>query len=77
MTSQLFEKTNIGDLQLKNRISMAPMTRSRAGESRIPNELMAEHYYQCASAGLLITEAAVVSAQGNGCIGSLVFIRMR
>ncbi|MBY8999246.1 MAG: alkene reductase, partial [Candidatus Thorarchaeota archaeon] len=40
------------------------------GAERIPNELMAEYYFQRASAGLLITEATVVSAQGNGWIGS-------
>jgi len=66
----LFEKTKIGDLTLKNRIAMAPMTRGRAGESRVANEIMAEHYFQRSSAGLIITEATVVSAQGNGWVGS-------
>jgi N-ethylmaleimide reductase len=46
------------------------MTRGRAGAERIANELMAEYYFQRASAGLLITEATVVSAQGNGWVGS-------
>ncbi|MDJ0622338.1 MAG: alkene reductase [Desulfocapsaceae bacterium] len=70
MTSPLFEKTTIGDLQLTNRIAMAPMTRGRAGDSRIPNEIMAEYYHQRSSAGMLITEATVISAQGNGWVGS-------
>lgn len=70
MTNRLFEPVTIGDLKLKNRIAMAPMTRGRAGESRVANELMAEHYFQRASAGLIITEATVVSAQGIGWIGS-------
>jgi N-ethylmaleimide reductase len=70
MANTLFEQTTIGDLTLKNRIAMAPMTRGRAGDSRIPNELMAEYYYQRSSAGLIITEATVVSAQGNGWVGS-------
>jgi N-ethylmaleimide reductase len=70
MKTSLFSEFSIGDLNLKNRIAMAPMTRGRAGESRVANELMAEHYFQRASAGLLITEATVVSAQGNGWIGS-------
>lgn len=70
MTKQLFESIKIGDLELKNRIAMAPMTRGRAGDSRIPNELMAEYYVQRASAGLIISEATVVSAQGNGWVGS-------
>lgn len=70
MTVSLFDEVNIGDLKLKNRIAMAPMTRGRAGQSRVPNELMAEHYFQRSSAGLLVTEATVISAQGNGWIGS-------
>ncbi|MBE0583745.1 MAG: alkene reductase, partial [Desulfofustis sp.] len=70
MTASLFDHLTIGDLKLKNRIAMAPMTRGRAGATRTPNDLMAEHYFQRSSAGLLITEATVVSAQGNGWIGS-------
>lgn len=70
MTKQLFESVKIGELELKNRIAMAPMTRGRAGDSRIPNELMAEYYAQRASAGLIISEATVVSPQGNGWVGS-------
>lgn len=70
MTTSLFDQVKIGDLIVKNRIAMAPMTRGRAGDSRVANELMAEYYYQRSSAGLLITEATVVSAQGNGWIGS-------
>ena len=66
----LFDQVNIGNLTLKNRIAMAPMTRGRAGDTRIPNHLMAEYYHQRSSAGLLISEATVVSAQGNGWIGS-------
>ena len=69
-TPMLFEPIAIGDVELKNRIVLAPMTRGRAGVERIPNELMAEYYYQRASAGLLITEATVVSPQGNGWVGS-------
>ncbi|MEE4314519.1 MAG: alkene reductase [Desulfofustis sp.] len=68
--SILFQPYQLGDLQLKNRIAMAPMTRGRAGDSRVANELMAEHYAQRASAGLIITEATVVSRQGIGWIGS-------
>jgi len=67
---KLFTQTKIGDLQLKNSIAMAPMTRGRAGESRVANEMMAEHYAQRGSAGLIITEATVISEQGIGWIGS-------
>ncbi len=62
----LLSPFNLGDLALKNRVVLAPMTRSRAGKERMPNRLMAEYYAQRASAGLLITEATVVSKQGIG-----------
>ncbi len=68
--SKIFEPLSIGELQLKNRIAMAPMTRGRAGSERVPNDLMAEYYLQRAGAGLLITEATVVSEQGIGWIDS-------
>ena len=66
----LFDPLKMGDLELKNRMVMAPMTRGRAGDTRIPNEIMAEYYYQRSSAGMLITEATVISEQANGWIGS-------
>lgn len=68
--TDLFTPLSLGDISLKNRIAMAPMTRGRAGDDRIANELMAEHYFQRASAGLLITEATVISKEGIGWIGS-------
>jgi 2,4-dienoyl-CoA reductase-like NADH-dependent reductase (Old Yellow Enzyme family) len=62
----LFKPLRLGELALPNRIIMAPMTRCRAGEERIPNALMAKYYAQRASAGLIISEATVVSMQGIG-----------
>ena len=62
----LFDPISIGNLECKNRIVLAPMTRGRAGTERIPNELMAEYYYQRSGAGLIITEATSVSEQGLG-----------
>lgn len=63
----LFEPYKMGDLLLKNRFLMAPMTRSRAdSKGEIPNELMAKYYGQRASAGIIITEATQVSKQGMG-----------
>lgn len=53
-------------MTLKNRVVLAPLTRSRAGVERMPNALMAEYYAQRASAGLIITEATVISKQGIG-----------
>lgn len=57
-------------LHLKSRVVMSPLTRSRAGEERLPNALMAEYYAQRASAGLIISEATVVSRQGIGWLNS-------
>ena len=62
----LFEPINLGAIALPNRIIMAPLTRARSGESRVPNDLMLEHYVQRASAGLIITEATQISEQGAG-----------
>jgi 2,4-dienoyl-CoA reductase-like NADH-dependent reductase (Old Yellow Enzyme family) len=64
--SILFEPLKLGDLTLPNRIIMAPLTRSRAGETRVPNALMARYYAQRADAGLIITEATSVTPMGVG-----------
>jgi len=58
------------DLLLKNRVVMSPLTRSRAGTERLANALMAEYYSQRASAGLIITEATVISKQAIGWLNS-------
>lgn len=60
----------LADLSLKNRVVLAPLTRGRAGNERLANELMTEYYTQRAGAGLIITEATTVSAQGNGWVDS-------
>lgn len=62
----LFDPIKIGDLELANRIIMAPLTRCRADEGRVPNALMAEYYVQRASAGLIISEATSVTPMGVG-----------
>jgi len=64
--SALFDSLQVGELLLPNRIVMAPLTRSRAGERRIPNALMCEYYRQRAGAGLIISEATVVTPMGVG-----------
>jgi len=64
--SILFETVKLGDLELNNRIIMAPLTRCRAGIGRVPTALMAEYYTQRASAGLIITEATSISPMGVG-----------
>lgn len=65
--SILFEPLMLGDIELKNRVIMAPLTRSRANnEGRVPNDLMVEYYKQRASAGLIVTEATIVTPMGAG-----------
>jgi len=62
----LFSPFTLGKLQLKNRMVMAPMTRNRATEGNVPQAMNAEYYRQRAGAGLIITEATQVSAEGVG-----------
>ena len=62
----LFDPLVTPDIQLKNRMVMSPMTRSRAGEGNVPNELNAEYYGQRASAGLIVTEVTSPSPNGLG-----------
>lgn len=64
--SKLFEPLRVGALTLRNRIVMAPLTRQRASEGRVPNELMVEYYTQRAGAGLILSEATAVTPQGVG-----------
>lgn len=66
----LFKNLKFGVNTLKNRIAMAPLTRGRAGESRVPNELMGEYYHQRSEAGLLISEGTFISEQGIGWVGA-------
>ncbi len=62
----LLDPIRIGAWNLPNRIIMAPLTRCRASAGRVPNALMAEYYRQRSSAGLIISEATSISAQGVG-----------
>ena len=64
--SKLFEPLRMGAFFLRNRVVMAPLTRARAGNSRIPNALMAEYYAQRASAGMILSEATSVTPMGVG-----------
>lgn len=61
----LFDSIQIGDLELPNRIAMAPMTRSRRPDERA-DDSTAEYYAQRASAGLLISEGTYISEQARG-----------
>ncbi|MDR0996203.1 MAG: alkene reductase [Zoogloeaceae bacterium] len=62
----LFDPITLGDIALKNRLVMSPLTRCRAGDGRVPNALMAEYYRARASAGLIITEATAISPMSVG-----------
>lgn len=66
MSNSLFSPVRLGDLELSNRIVMAPMTRDRAGPGDLPTDLLAEYYGQRASAGLIVTEGAQPSPAGKG-----------
>ena len=63
----LFDPVAVGDLRLRNRIFMAPLTRNRSsGAGRAPNALMRDYYVQRASAGMIVTEATSVEPMGVG-----------
>lgn len=65
-----FSPYTMGSLRLKNRMVMAPLTRSRAGEGNVPSGMAATYYSQRAGAGLIITEATQASANGQGYIST-------
>ena len=62
----LFDAISIGNIELTNRVIMAPMTRSRANDKGIQADFAAEYYHQRASAGLIITEATNISPMAKG-----------
>ena len=62
----LFDPGRLGDVEIANRVVMAPMTRDRAGPDDEPTELMVEYYRQRASAGLIVTEGVQPSPHGKG-----------
>ena len=63
----LLDPLKIGDLELPNRILMAPLTRNRStGPGRVPNAMMRDYYAQRASAGLILSEATSVAPAGVG-----------
>ena len=66
MSPTLFSPIQLGPLALPNRIFMAPLTRCRASDGHVPNDLNAEYYAQRATAGLMISEATSVSPGGYG-----------
>ena len=69
-TPDLFTPVEVGALTLRNRIVMAPLTRSRAGPGNVPHALNALYYAQRASAGLIISEATQIAPEGQGYIAT-------
>jgi N-ethylmaleimide reductase len=65
MEANLFQPYTLGNIELQNRVVMAPMTRCRA-TGGVPNEIMAQYYQQRSGAGFIITEGASVSPNGMG-----------
>ena len=66
----LYTPFQLGEVALPNRLVMAPLTRGRTSEDRVPNDLMVEYYRQRASAGLIINEATIISEQAAGWVNS-------
>lgn len=64
--SPVLQTAKLGETQLKNRIVMAPMTRSRADDVGVQPYYIADYYGQLASTGLIVTEATNISAQARG-----------
>ena len=65
-TSNLFSPVRLGAIPMANRIVMAPMTQSRAGDGDAPTSSTRTYYAQRASAGLIVTEGTQVSPTGVG-----------
>jgi N-ethylmaleimide reductase len=66
----LFSSAEMGPLKVKNRVVMAPLTRSLAGPGNVPTQLNALYYAQRASAGLIIAEATQIAPEGQGYIST-------
>ena len=64
--TSLFQPTNLGAIEIANRIVMSPLTRSRADASGIPAPFAATYYAQRATAGLIVAEMTQISYEGMG-----------
>ncbi|RFU20263.1 alkene reductase [Geodermatophilus marinus] len=65
----LFSPVTLGDLELANRVVMAPLTRMRSGASGVPGDLVVEHYRQRAGVGLVVTEGTYPNREGQAFVG--------
>src|SRR3712207_4909716 len=65
----LFSPVTLGDIELANRVVMAPLTRMRSGAAGVPGDLVVEHYRQRASLGMIITEGTYPNHEGQAFVG--------
>jgi 2,4-dienoyl-CoA reductase-like NADH-dependent reductase (Old Yellow Enzyme family) len=65
----LFTPVTLGDLELANRVVMAPLTRMRSGASGVPGDLVVEHYAQRAGVGLIVSEGTYPDPEGQAFVG--------
>src|SRR4051794_19658980 len=65
----LFSPVTLGELELANRVVMAPLTRMRAGRTGVPNDLVVEHYRQRAGVGLIVTEGTYPNHESQAFVG--------
>jgi 2,4-dienoyl-CoA reductase-like NADH-dependent reductase (Old Yellow Enzyme family) len=65
----LFSPVTLGDLELANRVVMAPLTRMRSGDSGVPGDLVVQHYAQRAGVGLIITEGTYPNHESQAFVG--------
>lgn len=66
MSSPLLTPVTLGQISLRNRFVMAPLTRTRTGEARVPGAMNAEYYRQRAGAGLIVSEATAITPEAVG-----------
>ena len=66
MAEKLFTAGHLGDIPIRNRVVMAPLTRMRANDAGVPSDLAPTYYAQRASAGLIIAEATQICELGKG-----------
>lgn len=69
-TDPIFQPTEIGDISVKNRIVMAPLTRSRAAADEVPSHLAPTYYRQRAGAGLIVSEGTQIRRDGQGYVST-------
>lgn len=70
--SKLFTPLSIGNITLKHRVVLAPLTRYRSTGDHVPNELLVEYFTQRAGngGGLLLTDATLISPMAGGLPGA-------